>query len=131
MIRRPPRSTLFPYTTLFRSFLAGDSPTQICKFVNLQHFDATPKISALLREVRIDVEHSSVIMAHHSEAVVFHRVGNSARIYPTGNLIPRQWVVLEHTGDLEKRDPAATKYIRDFRHGTSLAISQPFAGHSA
>src|SRR3989454_4978666 len=24
MIRRPPRSTLFPYTTLFRSTLAGD-----------------------------------------------------------------------------------------------------------
>src|SRR2546422_3175503 len=24
MIRRPPRSTLFPYTTLFRSLLAGD-----------------------------------------------------------------------------------------------------------
>src|SRR2546422_7101925 len=23
MIRRPPRSTLFPYTTLFRSYLAG------------------------------------------------------------------------------------------------------------
>src|SRR3712207_7607027 len=26
MIRRPPRSTLFPYTTLFRSFLARDMP---------------------------------------------------------------------------------------------------------
>src|SRR2546422_3640693 len=25
MIRRPPRSTLFPYTTLFRSHQAGDS----------------------------------------------------------------------------------------------------------
>src|SRR5260370_17773133 len=25
MIRRPPRSTLFPYTTLFRSFLRGDT----------------------------------------------------------------------------------------------------------
>src|SRR2546429_8085495 len=24
MIRRPPRSTLFPYTTLFRSLMAGD-----------------------------------------------------------------------------------------------------------
>src|SRR3712207_7517865 len=24
MIRRPPRSTLFPYTTLFRSFTAGE-----------------------------------------------------------------------------------------------------------
>src|SRR2546430_5943243 len=26
MIRRPPRSTLFPYTTLFRSRLGGDMP---------------------------------------------------------------------------------------------------------
>src|SRR2546430_16153440 len=26
MIRRPPRSTLFPYTTLFRSLLRCDSP---------------------------------------------------------------------------------------------------------
>src|SRR5438874_8902205 len=27
MIRRPPRSTLFPYTTLFRSRLQGKAPT--------------------------------------------------------------------------------------------------------
>src|SRR2546426_8094647 len=27
MIRRPPRSTLFPYTTLFRSILLADEPT--------------------------------------------------------------------------------------------------------
>src|SRR5690348_17558558 len=27
MIRRPPRSTLFPYTTLFRSRLVGDTRT--------------------------------------------------------------------------------------------------------
>src|SRR3712207_8674331 len=27
MIRRPPRSTLFPYTTLFRSFKKGDWET--------------------------------------------------------------------------------------------------------
>ena len=26
MIRRPPRSTLFPYTTLFRSKICSDSP---------------------------------------------------------------------------------------------------------
>src|SRR2546430_7220515 len=26
MIRRPPRSTLFPYTTLFRSRIAGEGP---------------------------------------------------------------------------------------------------------
>src|SRR5690242_21327573 len=28
MIRRPPRSTLFPYTTLFRSLLLIDEPTK-------------------------------------------------------------------------------------------------------
>src|SRR3989442_8304119 len=30
MIRRPPRSTLFPYTTLFRSVLAGFGTTTVC-----------------------------------------------------------------------------------------------------
>src|SRR3712207_7707616 len=29
MIRRPPRSTLFPYTTLFRSGDAGDQPDEM------------------------------------------------------------------------------------------------------
>src|SRR2546422_7555493 len=28
MIRRPPRSTLFPYTTLFRSVFVGDGPAR-------------------------------------------------------------------------------------------------------
>src|SRR3989442_3601413 len=35
MIRRPPRSTLFPYTTLFRSSLSGSAPTHgsfLCVF---------------------------------------------------------------------------------------------------
>src|SRR2546422_2274166 len=30
MIRRPPRSTLFPYTTLFRSVMCGDRTEGIC-----------------------------------------------------------------------------------------------------
>src|SRR3712207_8463248 len=29
MIRRPPRSTLFPYTTLFRSFICIDTPPSL------------------------------------------------------------------------------------------------------
>src|SRR3712207_8296329 len=29
MIRRPPRSTLFPYTTLFRSFRGGQHPPEL------------------------------------------------------------------------------------------------------
>src|SRR2546427_8576153 len=34
MIRRPPRSTLFPYTTLFRSQFAGIRITRLTKPVN-------------------------------------------------------------------------------------------------
>src|SRR3712207_8727886 len=32
MIRRPPRSTLFPYTTLFRSFVVGSYRNGACTF---------------------------------------------------------------------------------------------------
>src|SRR3989337_3776424 len=35
MIRRPPRSTLFPYTTLFRSNLPSTSPTVRADFLCL------------------------------------------------------------------------------------------------
>src|SRR2546422_2126045 len=31
MIRRPPRSTLFPYTTLFRSAAGGKAPSTKCR----------------------------------------------------------------------------------------------------
>src|SRR3712207_8663977 len=34
MIRRPPRSTLFPYTTLFRSEIAKAPPTRNSKAMN-------------------------------------------------------------------------------------------------
>src|SRR3712207_3813325 len=32
MIRRPPRSTLFPYTTLFRSFSSKEGSFSLCSF---------------------------------------------------------------------------------------------------
>src|SRR3712207_8844918 len=35
MIRRPPRSTLFPYTTLFRSFMRGNPLTVMLQFYDL------------------------------------------------------------------------------------------------
>src|SRR2546422_8814943 len=45
MIRRPPRSTLFPYTTLFRSRLIQerDLPRVLCKPLPV-HVDAMPTI---------------------------------------------------------------------------------------
>src|SRR5258705_9241698 len=39
MIRRPPRSTLFPYTTLFRSIIYSQSEFQIYRwFINIFDF---------------------------------------------------------------------------------------------
>src|SRR3712207_8609515 len=37
MIRRPPRSTLFPYTTLFRSSLRTTAITQLVRNVDFPH----------------------------------------------------------------------------------------------
>src|SRR2546426_8228323 len=48
MIRRPPRSTLFPYTTLFRSHVAGFSTTAIRKL------ESKTTYSKLLDDARPD-----------------------------------------------------------------------------
>src|SRR5256885_8796080 len=47
MIRRPPRSTLFPYTTLFRSGLRLGADDYLTKDVSLPHLLA--RIAALFR----------------------------------------------------------------------------------
>src|SRR2546430_9155601 len=38
MIRRPPRSTLFPYTTLFRSLVRGDAHEAVARTAALHRF---------------------------------------------------------------------------------------------
>src|SRR2546430_12182032 len=56
MIRRPPRSTLFPYTTLFRSqelldrfhVAAGDIPVLICRGENILRNPTNEQIAACL-----------------------------------------------------------------------------------
>src|SRR2546422_4406197 len=45
MIRRPPRSTLFPYTTLFRSLMKGGAPEQPTVLI----VDDEPSIRLLYR----------------------------------------------------------------------------------
>src|SRR2546429_5349622 len=43
MIRRPPRSTLFPYTTLFRSFIIGDAERLVPQRANPEAANALLK----------------------------------------------------------------------------------------
>src|SRR2546423_5872468 len=68
MIRRPPRSTLFPYTTLFRSYGEGDYPgTELAVQEALREIDpelALPEPLEALRpedrqgELRVDLAQS-------------------------------------------------------------------------
>src|SRR6266404_5314265 len=55
MIRRPPRSTLFPYTTLFRSFAAPDEATDLPAVVPRE--PAVVRAGLAVVEVKLDAEH--------------------------------------------------------------------------
>src|SRR5438132_13821711 len=60
MIRRPPRSTLFPYTTLFRSIKAGHSVMR-CSAV---HFWGSRLWSRANRKSPRSEEHTSELQSH-------------------------------------------------------------------
>src|SRR5260221_6521273 len=58
MIRRPPRSTLFPYTTLFRSSL-------LCKYRSgCRHQNRSANRRSLVRSAPRSEEHTSVLQSH-------------------------------------------------------------------
>src|SRR5437667_4937313 len=59
MIRRPPRSTLFPYTTLFRSRRTRRAPRCRCRPA------AGPGRSRSSARARRSEEHTSELQSHH------------------------------------------------------------------
>src|SRR5260370_17926187 len=63
MIRRPPRSTLFPYTTLFRSLHLGQAgPRSERALRNLPHAQSRTTRRAL--QVHRSEEHTSELQSH-------------------------------------------------------------------
>src|SRR2546430_13223097 len=65
MIRRPPRSTLFPYTTLFRSVVAvcpealsGEPAVSLCPRVHAKAFACTDR-----KSTRLNSSHSQISYA--------------------------------------------------------------------
>src|SRR2546427_6533352 len=51
MIRRPPRSTLFPYTTLFRSWIRDDAKGHTAEFKTIVSPDVAVTVGRFMREV--------------------------------------------------------------------------------
>src|SRR5260370_17642336 len=79
MIRRPPRSTLFPYTTLFRSKVVGSTPVMAigvevcvtcCQVVPLYRSSGstpltiTRKLAPPLLKLTRSEEHTSELQSH-------------------------------------------------------------------
>src|SRR3712207_8050080 len=86
MIRRPPRSTLFPYTTLFRSGLAARKTTKRRK----RRSNATPQATAPA-EQRLE----------RGTAHVSRRP--AGRAVPGAGGAPRRVRSEEHTSELQSR----------------------------
>src|ERR1043166_5675463 len=78
MIRRPPRSTLFPYTTLFRSALTGNLPALVASAAG----GATATVSTTTQGSRSE-EHTSELQSRFgiSYAALFFNDTATTEIY--------------------------------------------------
>src|SRR3712207_8063428 len=86
MIRRPPRSTLFPYTTLFRSRCVGE----------VQDHQGGLRVRQPLREgTRLSED-------QHTD-VVLHRLGGERQAEPPLVLGDHEARSEEHTSELQSR----------------------------
>src|SRR2546422_10378870 len=70
MIRRPPRSTLFPYTTLFRSFTLGGHG-HFEEFARLEVENPGEDVRGELRDFGVEVAHDGVVIAPRVLECVF------------------------------------------------------------
>src|SRR3712207_8410561 len=94
MIRPPPRSTLFPYTTLFRSALAGLAALVLAEDAGRRHRLDEPRRAAVAdRQPPLEQRHAAALRLQHA----LHRV--------VEQLVPRRLVVRseEHTSELQSR----------------------------
>src|SRR2546430_4490188 len=64
MIRRPPRSTLFPYTTLFRSFALNTFGPTIDALVLKQLFNAPSDLERLISAAIVDRKSTRLNSSH-------------------------------------------------------------------
>src|SRR2546429_3065114 len=94
MIRRPPRSTLFPYTTLFRSVTTADFEEAI---------DRT--VAGLEKRSRVLSEKERDIVAHHEmgHALIAASLGNTDPVHKV-TIIPRGVAALGMTYQLPTED---------------------------
>src|SRR5687767_15299651 len=95
LIRRPPRSTLFPYTTLFRSYQNEEGAPALR---GTQHVDLPDhECRSLFGRIKLRLEQ------HDVHLVGPHRFDSLARVFGDENLVTalRETRSEEHTSELQ------------------------------
>src|ERR1035438_1393777 len=96
MIRRPPRSTLFPYTTLFRSGLIVNRVSDRCvRRIKDRGFGQNANRSLIRRYLHLEIERGWLI----NKQVDFHRLGCEPRGYG-GEFVGTWSKLLEEVGSV-------------------------------
>src|SRR5688572_32107187 len=91
MIRRPPRSTLFPYTTLFRSKLAA----------KLNGVLAVPTRAKAFPEIRAALEHTLSLLNKLSRArVLLRSEEHTSELQSQSNLVCRLLLEKKNTSSI-------------------------------
>src|SRR3712207_7246897 len=93
MIRRPPRSTLFPYTTLFRSEGAAEDVVFVVAEIDLDELDADPSVGGHAHD---KIEPVVARLVGGSAVAVLQPVGEADAV----GLAARSE---EHTSELQSR----------------------------
>src|SRR2546422_2995726 len=91
MIRRPPRSTLFPYTTLFRSHLFSDIRPDLRSLALLRRVSVR-KDDSLLRAIASELEDEGIRIRESTFGLECPRPPTRMR-----------WRSEEHTSELQSR----------------------------
>src|SRR3989440_11446107 len=127
MIRRPPRSTLFPYTTLFRSRAAMSAPWI---FNQVKHYLATgehlpapgieEKWQLIQRHCQLAVEE----WGREDQAIRSMRARLMAysKGFPNGKLLREKF---QHVSSLSDIDEIASRYIEQQKAAVSNCRSTP------
>src|SRR3712207_7124341 len=87
MIRRPPRSTLFPYTTLFRSLADVEAQLRAKKVLNLNALGAREELLPLLSIVGNQREREELARK------IYYQTGSMRSEEHTSELQSRQYLV--------------------------------------
>src|ERR1043165_9685491 len=99
------------------------------ELLDLDDLDMTTESCTLKSQIGINAEHAAVVVAHQTEAIMFHHVRHTSSLDPLLNLLPGHGIVLKSASDLKEGNSRTAEDVGNFGHGTRLTISKPLACH--